>query len=84
MSRLVFDLETVFETLSLQIERCHYLARRSELERNAVYTADEFDLLAVYQANQFNVGEAEFDGTHLECKLPATDALLNTSGLVQL
>ena len=65
-SMSVFDLETVFETLSLQIERCHYLARRSELERNAVYTADEFDLLAVYQANQFNVGEAEFDGTHLE------------------
>lgn len=65
-SMSVFDLETVFETLSLQIERCHYLARRSELERNAVYTADEFDLLAVYQENQFNIGEAEFDGTRLE------------------
>lgn len=65
-SMSVFDLETVFETLSLQIERCHYLARRSELERNAVYTADEFDLLAVYQENQFNIGEAEFDGTCLE------------------
>lgn len=65
-SMSVFDLETVFETLSLQIERCHYLARRSELERNAVYTADEFDLLAVYQENQFNIGEAEFDDTRLE------------------
>lgn len=65
-SMTVFDLETVFETLSLQIERCHYLARRTELERNAVYTADELDLLAIYQEHQFNVGEAEFDGTRLE------------------
>lgn len=65
-SMTVFDLETVFETLSLQIERCHYLSRRTELERNAVYTADELDLLAVYQKHQFNVGEAEFDGTRLE------------------
>ncbi|KQM64787.1 MULTISPECIES: hypothetical protein [unclassified Sphingomonas] len=65
-SMTVFDLETVFETLSLEIERCHYLARRAELERNAVYTADELDLLAVYQEHQFNIGEAEFDGTRLE------------------
>lgn len=65
-SMTVFDLETVFETLSLEIERCHYLARRAELERNAVYMADELDLLAVYQEHQFNVGDAEFDGTRLE------------------
>jgi hypothetical protein len=65
-SMTVFDLETVFETLSLVIERCHYLARRGELECNAVYTADELDLLTVYQEHQFNVGEAEFDGTRLE------------------
>lgn len=65
-SMTVFDLETVFETLSLEIERCHYLSRRAELERNAIYTADELDLLAIYQENQFNIGEAEFDETHLE------------------
>lgn len=65
-SMTIFDLETVFETLSLEIERCHYLNRRAELERNAIYTADELDLLAIYQGNQFAIGEAEFDGTHLE------------------
>ena len=65
-SMTIFDLETVFETLSLEIERCHYLNRRAELERNAIYTADELDLLAVYLDNQFAIGEAEFDGTRLE------------------
>jgi hypothetical protein len=65
-SMTIFDLESVLETLSLEIERCHYLSRRAELERYAVYTADELDLLAVYQDCQFNIGEDEFDGTHLE------------------
>lgn len=61
-----FDRGTVFDTLSLEIERCHYLNQRAELERNAVYTADELDLLPVYQGKQLNIGEAEFDGHHLE------------------
>ncbi len=56
----VFDLESVFETLSLEIERCHYLSRRVELEQNANYLADELDLLAIYVETQFNLGEDEF------------------------
>jgi hypothetical protein len=61
----IFELETVFEVLTLDVERCHYLQRRAEFERNAQYTADELDLLAFYLDCQFNVGEAEFDGTPL-------------------
>lgn len=62
----VFELETVFEVLTLELERCHYLHRRSDFEKNARYTADELDLLAFYLDTQFNVGEAEFDGTPFE------------------
>jgi hypothetical protein len=60
----VFDLENVFETMTLEIERCHYLSRRAELERNCIYTADELDLLALYVDCQFNIGEDEFNGEH--------------------
>ncbi len=59
----VFELETVFEVLTLELERCHYLHRRAEFEKNAKYTADELDLLAFYVDCQFNVGESEFDDT---------------------
>lgn len=65
-SMSVFDLESVFETLSLEIERCHYLSRRVELEQNANYRADELDLLAIYVETQFNLGEDEFDGARQE------------------
>jgi hypothetical protein len=61
----VFDLETVFELLPREVERCHYLARRGELERNATYIADELDLLALYSTTRFNIGEDEFDGSNL-------------------
>jgi hypothetical protein len=58
----VFELETVFEVLSSELERCHYLSRRGTFERNATYVADELDLLAFYLKTQFNVGNLEFDG----------------------
>lgn len=61
-SMSVFELETVFDVLTHEIERCHYLNRRTELERNAIYVADELDLLAVYLETQFVIGEDEFDG----------------------
>lgn len=61
----VFDLETVFELVPREVERCHYLARRGEIERNATYTADELDLLALYSTTRFNIGEDEYDGSHL-------------------
>src|SRR5947209_2000952 len=59
------DLELVFELFVTACEKLHYLARRSEFERNAHYLADETDLLAFYIDNGFNVGEAEYDGTGL-------------------
>jgi hypothetical protein len=61
----VFELETVFEVLTLQIERCHYLNRRAELELNLRYVADELDLLALYHRCGFNLGEGEFAGVGL-------------------
>lgn len=60
----VFDLEAVFELVPREVERCHYLSRRAELERNATYTADELDLLALYSRTRFNIGEDEYDGSH--------------------
>ena len=39
----------------------HYLVRRAEFERNAVYSGDEIDLLALYVQTGFNIGEAEFE-----------------------
>ena len=60
----IFELESIFDVLTLEVERCHYLSRRAEVERNCIYTADEFDLLALYVENQFNIGSDEFDGEH--------------------
>lgn len=57
----VFELETVLEVLDSEIERCHYLARRVELERDVRYTADELDLLGLYLETQFNVSEPPTD-----------------------
>ncbi len=61
-SMTVFELETVLEVLPYELERCFYLSRRAEFERNVSYTADELDLLAFYLQNQFNVGEDEYEG----------------------
>jgi hypothetical protein len=54
------DLEVVFEVLDSQIQRIHYLARRSETEKTMHYVGDESDLLAFYVENGFNIGEAEY------------------------
>lgn len=54
-SMSVFHLETVFEVLTLQSERCHYLSRRIRLEQRTGYLADESDLLAFYLETQFDV-----------------------------
>lgn len=59
-SMSLFELETVFEVLTLQLERCHYLSRRAALERTCAYIADELDLLALYLQTQFNLGDKEF------------------------
>lgn len=58
----VFELETVLEALTMEVERCHYLSRREALERQVAYVADELDLLAFYIDTQFNVPNTRKDG----------------------
>lgn len=55
----VFELETIFEVLKLEVERCHYLSRRVLFERDTRYVADELDLLAFYLETQFNIEPTE-------------------------
>lgn len=62
---LLADLEIVFDILKTTPEKIHYLKRRAELEANADYKGDELDLLGFYLKTGFNIGESEFDGTHL-------------------
>jgi hypothetical protein len=57
------DFENVLRLLDSVAERLHYLARRSEVERNLELFADEEDLLACYLATGMNLGSAEF-GQH--------------------
>lgn len=58
----VTDLEMVFEILDNEIERIHYLVRRSQIERNLDYIGDEADLLAFYLDTGFNLGTNEEPG----------------------
>lgn len=62
---LLADLEIVFDILKNTPEKIHYLKRRAELEAHADYKGDELDLLGFYLKTGFNIGDAEFDGTHL-------------------
>lgn len=62
---LLADLDIVFDILKTTPEKIHYLKRRAELEANAYYKGDELDLLGFYLKTGFNIGESEFDGTHL-------------------
>lgn len=55
------DLEIIFELLKTQLQKIHYFLRRSQIEKNMDYDADELDLLAFYINNAFAIGEAEFD-----------------------
>jgi hypothetical protein len=54
------DLESVFELLTLEAEKIHYLQRRREIEDHIDYEGDELDLLGLYLDNGFNIGEAEY------------------------
>jgi len=56
------DLECIFELLTLETEKIHYLARRREFERHVNYRADEIDLLAFYLDCGFNIGADEYEG----------------------
>lgn len=63
---LLADLEIVFDILELTAQKIHYLRRRSELEANMKYMADEMDLLGFYLQTGFNIGEAEFGGYSIQ------------------
>jgi hypothetical protein len=63
---LLADLEIVFDILELTALKIHYLKRRSELEANMNYNADEMDLLGFYLLTGFNIGEAEFSKNHFQ------------------
>ena len=54
------DLECVFELLTLEAEKSHYLARRREFEAHFEYEGDELDLLGFYLDNGFNIGDREY------------------------
>lgn len=56
------DLECIFDVLTLESEKIHYLGRRREFEYHVDYKADELDLFAFYLDNGFNIGETEYKG----------------------
>jgi len=60
------DLEIIFEMLETDSEKIHYFTRRTQLDKNTIYTADELDLLAFYIKTSFNIGETEFAEMPLE------------------
>jgi len=55
------DLEIIFEILSTQAEKIHYLSRRREFEAHIDFQGDELDLFGFYLDNGFNIGETEYD-----------------------
>ncbi len=64
------DLEIIFDILSLEAEKLHYLARRREFGAHCNFQGDELDLLGFYLENGFNIGETEYDQTfHIDLTL---------------
>lgn len=59
------DLEIIFEILTTQAEKIHYLSRRREFEAHVNFQGDEMDLFGFYLDNGFNIGETEFDENFL-------------------
>jgi hypothetical protein len=53
------DLENIFDLLDSPLQKLHYLKRRAELPPRLDMFGDELDLLALYLANAFNLGELE-------------------------
>ncbi len=63
------DLEIIFELLETQLQKIHYFLRRSQIEKNMDYHADELDLLAFYIDTSFSIGETEFEPLPLELSM---------------
>ena len=55
------DLEIVFDILTYESEKIHYLSRRREFEAHIRFQGDEMDLFGFYLDNGFNIGETEYD-----------------------
>jgi len=56
------DLEVIFDILTSQAEKIHYLSRRREFEAHVNFNGDEGDLFAFYLDHGFNIGDTEYDG----------------------
>jgi hypothetical protein len=68
------DLEIIFEILSTQAEKIHYLSRRREFEAHIDFQGDEMDLFGFYLDNGFNIGETEYDeGFHINLTLKSKE-----------
>ena len=68
------DLEYIFEILTLQSEKIHYLSRRREFEAHLNFNGDEMDLFGFYLDNGFNIGETEFDElNHIDLTLKSKE-----------
>ena len=68
------NLEVIFEILSLQAEKVHYLSRRREFEAHLNFHGDEIDLFGFYLDNGFNIGETEYDDSfHINLTLKSKE-----------
>jgi len=68
------DLEIIFEILTTQAEKIHYLSRRREFEAHVDFQGDEMDLFGFYLDNGFNIGETEFDENfHIDLTLKSKE-----------
>jgi len=68
------DLEIIFEILSLEAEKIHYLSRRREFEAHLSFQGDEMDLFCFYLDHGFNIGDAEYDKSmHIDLTLKSKE-----------
>lgn len=55
------DLDLITHLLPFRAQLLHYFIRREQIEKKLGLVGDESDLLALYLATGFNVGEVEFE-----------------------
>lgn len=67
------DLEIIFELLDTELQKIHYFLRRSQIEKNMVYHADELDLLAFYIDTAFSIGETEFEPSAINMSMKSAE-----------
>ncbi len=67
------DLEIIFELLETELQKIHYFLRRSQIEKNMNYHADELDLLAFYIDSAFSIGETEFEPSPINLSMKSAE-----------